>query len=170
MEHVLHSQPQEEPGSKGNLWVQEHHQPPAAEGVGPFEDNLFNLIYSIKYKPAHNKFQEQLKKDKLQIINNPKVIIGTDKTSNMYKMEADEYTKKVMESITKEYNKCSKSTVSEIIKDAATIACLHNLEDQIDATHPKRGLHHNQGPQEWVPWARGLPVDQPRQEPHWQHQ
>ena len=102
---------------------------PQLRELKPFKDDHFNLIYSIKYKPAHNKFQEQLKKDKLQIINNLKVIVGADKTSNLYKMEVNHYNKK--ESITEEYKKCNKSTVSELVKEAENIARHYNFEDQI---------------------------------------
>ena len=65
--------------------------------------------------------------------NNQKVVVGADKTLNLYKMEVDEYTKKVMESITKEYKKCNNSKVLEVVKEAATIARHHNLGDRIDA-------------------------------------
>ena len=125
--------PKENLDRKETFGFRSTNNPPQLKELKPFEDDLFNLIYSIKYKPVHNKFQEQLKKDKLQITNNQKVVVGADKTSNLYKMEVDEYTKKVMESITKEYKKCNNAKVSEVVKEAATIAWHHNLEDRIDA-------------------------------------
>ena len=133
MEDVLYPQPNENLDRKETFGFRSTNNPPQLKELKPFEDDLFNLIYSIKYKPVHNKFQEQLKKDKLQITNNQKVVVGADKTSNLYKMEVDEYTKKVMESITKEYKKCNNAKVSEVVKEAATIARHHNLEDRIDA-------------------------------------
>ena len=97
----LKNNPKENRDQKEFFGFRSTNNPPQLRELKPFENNLFNLIYSIKYKPAHNKFQEQLKKDKLQIINNPKVIVGADKTTNLYKIEVDHYNKKVMESITK---------------------------------------------------------------------
>ena len=121
--------PKENLDRKETFGFRSTNNPPQLKELKPFEDDLFNLIYSIKYKPVHNKFLEQLKKDKLQITNNQKVVVGADKTSNLYKMEVDEYTK----SITKEYKKCNYSKVLEVVKEAATIARHHNLEDRIDA-------------------------------------
>ena len=125
--------PRENTNRKETFGFRGTNNPPQVKELKAFEDDLFNLIHNIRYKPTHNLFQEQLKKDKQQIINNPKMIVGADKTSNLYMMGVDEYNKRAMENITKEYKKCSGATVSEVVKQAATIARLHHLEDRIDA-------------------------------------
>ena len=60
-------------------------------------------------------------------------------------MEVTEYTKKVMDSITKEYRKCSSSTVSEVVKEAALIARNHDLQDRIDAPTQSEARESDRG-------------------------
>ena len=60
------------------------------------------------------------------------MIVKADKSPNLYKMKADEYKKKAIENITKDYRKCPKSDIDKTIKEAANLARSYDLEDRID--------------------------------------
>ena len=128
--------PQAKKKCKETFGFRSTKNPPMIREMKAFEDDLFNLVNNIKYKPVHNEFQEQMKTDKQRIVNSKEVIVSADKTSNMYKMDSKDYSHKVMDNITKEYKKCNNSAVTTVVKEAAQIARSHSLEDRIDApTH-----------------------------------
>ena len=87
---------------------------------------------NIKYRPVHNPFQTTLKKDKEKIFNTEEVIVSADKTANLYKMDPDEYRRRMHDTITKDYTKCHRSQVENVTREAASIARGHGLEDRID--------------------------------------
>ena len=108
------------------------HCPPQMAELKQFEDDLLNLVASLKFKPHRNQFQDQLRADKEVILNTPDVIITADKSTNLYRMSTEQYKKKMIETITKDYKKCPRSDVERCTREAATIARELNLEDRID--------------------------------------
>ena len=70
--------------------------------------------------------------DKTEILSSDSVIVQADKSSNMYKMSADEYNKKLKDNITRDYRKAFRSDVDEVTKEAAAIARTYDLDDRID--------------------------------------
>ena len=51
--------------------------------IKPFEDDMFDLVHNIKFKPFTNEFQEKLKSDKAKIEKSNELIIKADKTNNL---------------------------------------------------------------------------------------
>ena len=107
--------------------------PPQLAELKPFEDELFSLISHIKFRPFTNQLQQQLRTDKAKILEMKDVIVQADKSANLYKMNVDDYKKKVKENITKDYRKCPRSNFEDVIREAAVIAKSLDLHDRIDA-------------------------------------
>ena len=129
MFHILN------PGHKediDNHGFKSTRNPPQLKELKAFEDELFDLVANIKYKKKENQFLHQLKNDKDTIKKTDKVIVQADKSPNLYKMEPEEYKKLVLQNITKDYRKCSRSEVEKVTKEAARIARRYNLDDRID--------------------------------------
>ena len=108
------------------------HCPPQMAELKQFEDDLLNLVANLKFKPNRNQFQDQLRADKEVILSTTDVIVQADKSTNLYRMSTEQYKKKMRETITKDYRKCSISDVDRCTREAATIARELNLEDRID--------------------------------------
>ena len=100
--------------------------------IRDFENDLFDLISEIKYRPSSNSFQKLLKSDQGKISKIDEVIVPLDKSPNLYKMSVKEYKKKTLENITKTNKKCSKENVEKVSKEAAAIARRYKLEDRIE--------------------------------------
>ena len=108
------------------------NNPPQMNEIRDFENDLFDLVSEIKYRPSNNSFQKLLKSDQGKISKIDEVIVPADKSPNLYKMSVKEYKKKTLENITKTYKKCSKENVENVSKEAAVIARRYKLEDRIE--------------------------------------
>ena len=82
--------------------------PPFMKEIKPFEDDMFELVHNIKFKPFTNGFQDRLKSDKAIIENTDEMIVKADKTDNLYKMDVQTYKNHMVNVITKDYKKCDK--------------------------------------------------------------
>ena len=87
----------------------------------PFENELYDLINSISFRPVRNKFQSKLIKDKKSIMDSKNIIAFADKTNNFYELEPDRYKKLLLENITKDYKKADNKTIEEINDEAQQI-------------------------------------------------
>ena len=99
MDSNLLSEPPREQRYEVELQLQEHQQPPQVTELKPFEEELVSIISNIKYKPASNQFQDQMKEDMAWIARTEEVIVKVKKTANLYKMKIEEHKKKMPEYI-----------------------------------------------------------------------
>ena len=60
--------------------------PPANERLVNFENDLYNLIKSVKFHKHNDKFQERLSNDVRKIKKSSDVFVFADKTTNIYKI------------------------------------------------------------------------------------
>ena len=72
-----------------------------------FEKDLWNLVYQLKFRKIKSNFQRQLKEDVRVIKQSNKVLIFTDKTSNIYELDLDEQKKLTIEVVTSTNKKAS---------------------------------------------------------------
>ena len=79
--------------------------PPKIKEMVPFEKDLWNLVNKSKFRKIKSKFQRQLNEDIREIKRSNKVLVFADKTSNIYKLDTDEYKKLRTEAITSTYKK-----------------------------------------------------------------
>ena len=129
MFHILNST---NSTTKETFGFKTSNNPPQMNEIRDFENDLFDLVSEIKYRPSNNSFQKLLKSDQGKISKIDEVIVPADKSPNLYKMSVKEYKKKTLENITKTYKKCSKENVENVSKEAAVIARRYKLEDRIE--------------------------------------
>ena len=72
-----------------------------------FEKDLWNLVYKLKFRKIKSNFQKQLKENVRVIKQSNKVLIFTDKTSNIYELDLDEQKKLTTEVVTSTNKKAS---------------------------------------------------------------
>ena len=66
-----------------------------------FENDLLELIKSLKFKKVKNKFLDQLHKDIPSIKKSKNVFIFADKTRNIYDADKNTYKKLLTDNISK---------------------------------------------------------------------
>ena len=88
-----------------NFGLKSDLTPPKNESLSSFENDMYNLIKTVKFKLAGNDFTTQLSKDLKSIEANEKIILFADKSTNLYKIEKDDYIKLLRENVTKTYKK-----------------------------------------------------------------
>ena len=77
--------------------------PPPIDKLIPFEDDLFHMVETIKFRKTTNSFQENLKRDVNKIQSSTKIFVPADKTRNYYELDKDHHDKLLRENITKNY-------------------------------------------------------------------
>ena len=59
---------------------------PQDEPLSPFESDLYDMIWSINFKPVRNDFHKKLMEDINNIKSSENLFIFADKTTNLYEM------------------------------------------------------------------------------------
>ena len=67
--------------------------PPIVEELENFENALMFMIKNIQFRKINNSFQRQLNEDIKQIKRDSKILVPTDKSRNIYKMDRETYEK-----------------------------------------------------------------------------
>ena len=78
---------------------------PKIKEMVPFEKDLWNLVNKLKFRKIKSNFQRQLNEDIRVIKWSNEVLVFADKTSNVYKLDTDEYKKLTNEAVTSTYKK-----------------------------------------------------------------
>ena len=78
--------------------------------------------------------QRKLKNDRLNILNEVKVIVPADKSSNFYKVTKDDYDKLISKEIHKFYKKATDDEVDDIRKEHLDIITDLEIDDRVFAT------------------------------------
>ena len=79
--------------------------PPKIKEMVLFELELWDLVNKIKFRKVSSNFQNQLKEDIKAIKKSKKIFVFADKTSNIYRIEKDEYNKVTNDAITSIYKR-----------------------------------------------------------------
>ena len=88
--------------------------PPKIKDMNNFENDLTNLLKTIKFRVTKSSSQQQSMED-IRIIKNTKTALTfADKTSNFYKVPKEQYEKLVNNAITTSYKKINKKAQSQI--------------------------------------------------------
>ena len=85
-----------------------------------FENDLTNLLKSIKFRATEIFFQQQLTKDVKTIKNTKTTSTFAGNTSNIYKVPKEQYEKLVNNAITTSYKKVSQKTQDQINNQGKT--------------------------------------------------
>ena len=87
----------------------------------PFEKDLWNLVNKLKFQKIKRKFQRQFQEDIKLIKRSNKVLVFPDKTSNIHKIDTDEYKRLTTEAITSTYKKVPDKTDDKINTESKRI-------------------------------------------------
>ena len=87
----------------------------------------FNELVSMKMQLFNKKYN-----DVKNIKKNPKLLVPTDKTNNLYELTTEEYNKLLIENISKMYKKTTVSAISSVNTEAKAIAKDLNLDERIE--------------------------------------
>ena len=90
--------------------------PSQIKELTPFENDLLELVKTVKFRKNSNKFQRQLKADIKLINNTTATLTCADKTTNIYKLPRPEYQKLMNNAITTSYKKVSNKMQDQINK------------------------------------------------------
>ena len=97
-----------------NYGLKTFNCPPKIKDITNFENDLTNLLKTIKFRVTKSSFQQQLTED-IRIIKNTKTTLTfADKTSNLYKVPKEQYEKLVNNAIMTSYKKINKKAQDQI--------------------------------------------------------
>ena len=111
--------------------------PPKIDEMVDFENDMLALVDNIEFRNTNDKFQSKLRTDVQHINKSDQIIVEADKTRNVYKMDAADYTKLLNEDITQKYKIAEQKTVNDITIEFHTTAERLNVSDRINNTTPK---------------------------------
>ena len=105
---------------------------PSSPLLQKFEDDLLQELAGIEYKMSSNKLQKDMEKDIKIIKSSDDILTKADKTSNIYKMNPEQYNKLLNSTIFKEYKKSAENNVTKVNTEASKLAKNMGLSDRID--------------------------------------
>ena len=115
-------------------------RPPTIAGMKDFETKLTDLIRNIDYSQRLVPFQRKLINDVKAIKREPKIMVFSDKTDNIYKLDKHSYTELLKKNVTKDYKKTSQRTKKNIIAQDIAIATELEISDRIDVQAEKNSV------------------------------
>ena len=89
------------------------------------------MVRNIKFRPVRNAFQNQLSQDLKSIRSSQKILVAADKTTNIYKMEVEDYKKMLADNITLSYQKAENKSLDEINCEARIVTLKLDLADRV---------------------------------------
>ena len=92
---------QNERNIKENYGFKSNFNPPKNKYLEKFEEDLITIVDNIQFRKIKSNFQNKLRKDIKTIKQSNKVIVAADKTTNYYKLDKNQYTKLLLDNITK---------------------------------------------------------------------
>ena len=113
------------------------NSPPSNKDLENFEQDLLDVVSTIKFSKKMDQFQQNLQKDIKHIHNSKKIFIQSDKTRNIYKLKPETYEKIIMNSITSNYKKDNYNTENTINNEAYNITNKLNINDRVGVINKK---------------------------------
>ena len=106
--------------------------PPQLKELIPFEYDLIDLVKNIKFRKVRNDFQMKLHEDLRKVRSSKKTLTFADKTSNMYRLEKEEYRHLLQNAVTTTYKKSNKETERRINCEGIKYAKEANILDKVE--------------------------------------
>ena len=126
--------------SEYNFGFKSEKCPPQHDSLNPFENDLYEMVRSIKFNTSLNSFQNQLKSDAKSIKSSQSLLVPADKTTNLYKVKPESYKKLLVDNVTAKYKKTSTATTDAINQEAKIISAKFDLEDKIEILDEKNAF------------------------------
>ena len=122
----------DEQNKKETYGFRSKNTPPPQLELESFENDLFNMIASIKFRNSTDDFQKKIQEDIRQINNSDKVLVFADKTTNIYKLSIDEHSKLLKNNVTKTYKKAPPKLEKSINLEAKYIASSYSIDNRAE--------------------------------------
>ena len=106
--------------------------PPQVEELRGFEEDLTKMVEGIRFRKVKEPFQNRLKEDIKELSARKDVIVRADKTTNMYSVTKEQYTKLLRDNTTKNYQVASENAYTNANLEAKRIARGLGLDDRVD--------------------------------------
>ena len=104
--------------------------------IKDFENRLKIMIRDVVFRPYTNDFQEKLKRDINDIVNNPNIIVAADKTTNNYELNTNQYNDLLQRNIQKDFKKAANETVVDDIQNQKEVVSDFDLEKRVMYSQP----------------------------------
>ena len=105
-----------------------------------FEKDLVKLLQNIKFRKRSNKFLEELNKQCRKILQQTKLIVPADKTTNNYLVTTEKYKSLVDREIHKNYRKETPQNVEKVNKEHGKTVRELELDDRVFKTVPRNAF------------------------------
>ena len=125
--------PQAEP-SKENYEFKSLRQAPKIKELQKLEDALYEMVKHVEFRKFSNEFQRKLKEDRVRILNENRVIVPADKSSNHYCVPKDEYDDLLAKEVHKHYRKATNEEVESIKAEHASVVTKLEIDDRVFET------------------------------------
>ena len=106
--------------------------PPQVKDLIQFEDDLVRIVKELKFRKVKNNFQKMLREDMKQVQTSKKTLTPADKTSNMYRLNKNDYQNLLKNGTTTTYKKVSKNIGTIINKEGIKFAKQADMLDNIE--------------------------------------
>ena len=106
--------------------------PPQVKDLIQFEDDLVRKVKELKFCKVRNNFQKMLLEDMKQVQTSKKTLSPTDKTSNMYRLNKNDYQNLLKNAITASYKKANKNVGTKINKEGIKFTKQADILDKIE--------------------------------------
>ena len=130
--HFYDKEPQTETTDNFNYGFKTEKAPSAQPLLIPFENDIYAWISNIQYRKHRSEFQNRLTRDRKDIQESSKIFVPADKSTNMYKMSAENYKNLLRSNVTANYKKADADTKRKIDLDAKEIATDLKLDDRVE--------------------------------------
>ena len=132
---VIHDKQKEkiDESERGNTYdFRTSARAPACPELKEFEDDLFGLIRDIERRHISDPLQDRMKADLTYIKSlQNEIVVCSDKTSQLYIMNVEEYKAFQKREIMKNYRRVDVDVVNQIDTEAASLAHDVNLDNRI---------------------------------------
>ena len=115
-----------------NYGFKSERTPPQINDLIDFEADLYRMARSVSFRKVSNPFQNKLACDVKTINSSPDLFVPADKTTNLYKVEVNNYEKLLQDSITNKYRKSNENIVRQINLEAKQLAKNLKLDNRIE--------------------------------------
>ena len=94
--------------------------------------SLVRIVEELKFRKVKNNFQKMLREDMKQVQTSKKTLTPADKTSNMYRLNKNDYQNLLKNAITATYKKANKNIGTIINKEGLKFAKQADILDKIE--------------------------------------
>ena len=125
--------PQEKP-TKNNHGFKSLKAAPKIKELQKLEDSLHDLVKNVKFRKYSNQFQRKLKEDRLRIMNENRLIISADKSSNHFSVTKADYDDLLAKEVHKHYKRASNAEVESIREEHTDVVTNLEIDDRVFST------------------------------------